>query len=201
MRRVFDLVAASGGLVLGAPLMLITAVVLFSCQGWPVIFVQRRSGYKGKPFNLYKFRTMSNAIDDTGRPLPDAERMTWAGRFIRSTSLDELPQLINVLCGKMSIVGPRPLLTEYMSLYTPEQQRRHDVRPGLTSWHAVNGRNTTTWEEQFQADQWYVEHQSAWLDLEIIARTVVHVLRRDGISQEGHATRERYRGPLIERVP
>jgi sugar transferase EpsL len=179
----------------------LTAIAIAARMGRPVLFCQRRIGYKTRPFTIYKFRTMTNATNARGEPLPDAARLTRVGRFIRSTSLDELPQLFNVLRGDMSLVGPRPLLPEYLTLYTLEQDRRHQVRPGLTSWHAVNGRNTTSWEQQFAADVWYVEHRSFWLDLKIIALTVVHVLRREGVTQEGHATRERYCGPLAGRTP
>lgn len=200
-KRVFDVIAASIGLVLGLPLLTLTAAGVAAYLGRPVLFRQRRAGYRGRPFSVLKFRTMTNAADEHGQLLPDAERLTRVGRFIRSTSLDELPQLVNVLRGDMSIVGPRPLLLEYLPLYTTEQTRRHEVRPGVTSWHAVNGRNTTSWEQQFAADVWYVDHQSFWLDLKIIAMTVVHVLRRDGISQQGHATRERYRGPIAGSTP
>jgi sugar transferase EpsL len=195
-KRGFDLIAASAGLVLCQPLLLLLAAAIAVTMGRPVLFRQRRAGYQGRLFTLYKLRTMTNGTDERGQPLPDAERLTRVGRFIRSTSLDELPQLYNVLRGDMSIVGPRPLLAEYLPHYTPDQIRRHEVRPGLTGWHAVNGRNSTSWDEQFSADVWYVDHQSFWLDMRVVARTVIHVLRRDGITQEGQATRQRFDGLL-----
>ncbi len=202
IKRAFDGVASATGLLVGAPLFLGTALAIRFSMGRPVLFCQTRIGRGNRPFTVYKFRTMTDAKDAAGTLLPDAERLTRVGRFIRSTSLDELPQLLNVLGGSMSIVGPRPLLPEYLPLYTPEQARRHLVRPGLTGWSAVNGRNSVSWERQFASDTWYVDHRSLWLDVRIIAMTVVQVLRREGISQEGQATRERFRGSVaVARCP
>lgn len=162
--------------------------------GAPVLFRQQRPGLHGRPFTLYKFRTMTDARDAEGALLPDAERLTSFGHFLRSTSLDELPELFNVLKGEMSLVGPRPLLMEYLPRYTPEQQRRHEVRPGLTGWAQVNGRNALSWEEKFALDVWYVEHCSFWLDLKILVLTTGKIINREGISQPGHATMEEFRG-------
>jgi sugar transferase EpsL len=158
------------------------------------LFRQQRPGLHGKPFFIYKFRTMTDARDAHGCLLPDGDRLTSFGRFLRSTSLDELPELINVLQGDMSLVGPRPLLMRYLDRYTPEQGRRHDVRPGLTGWAQVNGRNALTWEDKFELDIWYVDHQSWMLDLRIMAQTVWMILKREGISQPGHATMEEFLG-------
>jgi sugar transferase EpsL len=194
VKRLFDIAAAVSGLLAGAPLFACTALAVRLSMGRPVLFRQTRIGRADSRFTVYKFRTMTDAKNANGEPLADAARLTRVGSLIRSTSLDELPQLFNVLSGSMSIVGPRPLLPEYLQLYTPEQARRHHVRPGLTGWSAVNGRNAVTWERQFAADVWYVDHQSLWLDAKIVAMTVVQVLRREGISQEGQATRERFRG-------
>jgi sugar transferase EpsL len=196
LKRGFDLAAAAAGLVVCSPLLAVTALAIAVSMGRPILFRQQRTGYRQRPFTMYKFRTMTGAADAQGQLLPDADRLTRVGQFIRTTSLDELPQLFNVLGGSMSIVGPRPLLPDYLPLYSHEQARRHEVRPGITSWHAVNGRNAVSWERQFVSDVWYVDHQSFWLDLKIIAMTVVHVLRREGIAQEGHVTRERFRGPI-----
>jgi lipopolysaccharide/colanic/teichoic acid biosynthesis glycosyltransferase len=162
--------------------------------GSPVIFRQTRPGLNGRPFTLLKFRTMRNTIDRNGQPLPDAVRLTRLGSFLRSTSLDELPELVNVVRGDMSLVGPRPLLMEYLSLYSAEQQRRHAVRPGVTGWAQVNGRNALTWPEKFALDVYYVDHLSPGLDCRILLRTFGHVWRREGISQNGHATMEAFRG-------
>jgi lipopolysaccharide/colanic/teichoic acid biosynthesis glycosyltransferase len=188
MKRVFDIVVASAAAILTAPLLVGVAVVVRAAMGSPVLFSQLRPGRHGRPFRIYKFRTMTSATGSDGRPMPDGMRLTPVGRFLRSTSLDELPELWNVLRGDMSLVGPRPLLMEYLPLYTPEQARRHEVRPGLTGWAQVNGRNAVTWEERFALDVWYVEHRSLWLDLVILLRTVRKVLTREGVSQEGHAT-------------
>ena len=154
-------------------------------MGGPVLFRQFRSGYRAKPFTLYKFRTMREAYGLDGAPRPDADRLTWLGRLLRRTSLDELPQLWNVLRGDLSLVGPRPLLMQYLPLYTPEQARRHDVKPGITGWAQVNGRNAIDWEEKFRLDAWYVDNWSLWLDAKILAMTLVKVLRREGISGQG----------------
>lgn len=162
--------------------------------GTPILFKQQRPGLHGKPFTIYKFRTMTDARDDNGNLLPDAERLTRLGRFMRSTSLDELPELFNVLKGDMSLVGPRPLLTQYLELYTLEQARRHEVRPGITGWAQVNGRNAITWEEKFALDVWYVDHCSLWLDVKIIFLTVWKVIRREGISEQGQATMSEFIG-------
>ncbi len=162
--------------------------------GRPVLFAQQRPGKDGKLFRMYKFRTMRDVVGADGRQLPDSERLTKLGRFLRSTSLDELPELINVLLGKMSLVGPRPLLPQYLERYTPEQARRHDVKPGITGWAQVNGRNALTWEEKFQLDVWYVDNWSLWLDLRILLMTAAKVLKREGITSDGCATAPEFTG-------
>ena len=181
-------------LILVSPVLLIVLVISHSKHGTPVIFVQRRPGYKGRPFNLYKFRTMTDARDADGNLLPDAERLTKFGHFLRRSSLDELPELFNVLKGDMSLVGPRPLLMHYLELYTPEQARRHEVRPGITGWAQINGRNAVSWEEKFRLDVWYVDNVSLWLDLKILLLTVWKVVKREGISQAGYATMPEFLG-------
>ncbi len=193
-KRLLDLTLAGAGLIVLSPLLLILAILVRARLGGPVLFRQERPGLGGKPFTLYKFRTMTDARGPDGAPLPDAARLTPFGRFLRSTSLDELPELWNVLVGDMSLVGPRPLLSEYLPLYTPEQARRHEVRPGITGWAQVNGRNSLSWEERFALDVWYVDRCSLWLDLRILARTALMVLRREGVSAEGHATMPRFTG-------
>jgi lipopolysaccharide/colanic/teichoic acid biosynthesis glycosyltransferase len=194
VKRIFDvLLAALGALVL-LPLHLIIAVLVRINLGSPVLFQQERPGYKGRPFKLYKFRSMLDATNTDGEALPDAMRLTRFGRFLRSTSLDELPELFNILRGEMSWVGPRPLLMEYLPLYSAEQMRRHEVRPGLTGWAQVHGRNALTWQDKFALDVWYVDHWSFWLDLQILLMTVWKVLRREGISQEGQETVEYFKG-------
>lgn len=191
-KRGLDLLGAAAGLLALAPIMLAIAVVVRFCLGAPVLFRQTRAGRNARPFGLLKFRTMTDARDAAGRPLPDEQRLTALGRFLRSTSLDELPGLINVLKGEMSLVGPRPLLLEYLPHYSAEQARRHAVPPGLTGWAAVNGRNATSWERRLALDVWYVDHRSLGLDLRILLMTVVKVLKREGISAEGHATMPRF---------
>lgn len=191
LKRVFDVVASSVLLVLLSPVIICIAVVIRVSMGPPVLFKQVRPGLHGRPFTMYKFRTMNDARDERGNLLPDSERLTRLGRFLRSTSLDELPELINVLKGEMSLVGPRPLLMEYLPLYTQEQARRHEVPPGITGWAQVNGRNAISWKEKFEYDVWYVDNWTLWLDLKILWQTLVVVLRRDGISADGHATMPR----------
>lgn len=191
LKRVFDVVASSVLLVLLSPVVICIAVVIRVSMGPPVLFKQVRPGLHGRPFTMYKFRTMNDARDERGNLLPDSERLTRLGRFLRSTSLDELPELINVLKGEMSLVGPRPLLMEYLPLYTQEQARRHEVPPGITGWAQVNGRNAISWKEKFEYDVWYVDNWTLWLDLKILWQTLVAVLRRDGISADGHATMPR----------
>lgn len=193
-KRIFDLVAAGIGLLIASPFMLIIALLVRIFLGTPILFRQQRPGYKGKLFFIYKFRTMTDRRNRDGDLLPDAERLTSLGRFLRAFSLDELPELFNILRGEMSLVGPRPLLMEYLPLYSPEQARRHDVMPGLTGWAQINGRNAITWEQKFELDVWYVDHWSFWLDLKIIFLTVVKALRRENISQPGQATTEYFRG-------
>jgi lipopolysaccharide/colanic/teichoic acid biosynthesis glycosyltransferase len=193
-KRTFDLVAASVGLIALAPLLGMTALAIRLLLGRPVIFAQRRPGRHGRPFVLYKFRTMSGASAGDGRLLPDRERLTRLGRLLRQTSLDELPELVNVIRGDMSLVGPRPLLMEYLPRYTREQARRHDVRPGITGWAQLNGRNTLPWERRFALDVWYVEHQSFLLDTRILLLTVWHALAQVGVSQPGEGTEEHFRG-------
>jgi lipopolysaccharide/colanic/teichoic acid biosynthesis glycosyltransferase len=198
MKRVFDLSVAAAAVVLLAPLMLGIALAVRLCLGRPVLFVQERPGLGGAPFRMIKFRTMRDEVDADGRPLPDGERLTRLGSFLRSTSLDELPELWNVLRGDMSLVGPRPLLMEYLPLYSAEQARRHEVKPGITGWAQVNGRNALSWEEKFALDVWYVDHASLRLDLEIIALTFWKIIRRDGISQAGYATMPVFMGSKAE---
>lgn len=194
IKRLFDICASAFGLLLLSPVILIVALQICRKLGSPVLFRQVRPGKDGKPFEMIKFRTMRDAIDKEGNPLPDSERMTPFGIFLRSTSLDELPELWNVLKGDMSLVGPRPLLMEYLPLYSPEQYRRHEARPGVTGWAQVNGRNAISWEDKFKLDVWYVDNRSFWLDIRIIYLTVKKVLIRDGISAEGEATMSKFTG-------
>jgi len=194
IKRLFDIIASTIGLLLLAPVIAAVAFQIRRKLGSPVLFRQVRPGKAGKPFEMVKFRTMSDATDKDGNPLPDSERMSPFGAFLRSTSLDELPELWNVLKGDMSLVGPRPLLMEYLPLYSKEQYRRHDVRPGVTGWAQLNGRNAISWEDKFKLDVWYVENRSLWLDLKIIYTTIKKVLVRDGISAEGEATMSKFTG-------
>jgi lipopolysaccharide/colanic/teichoic acid biosynthesis glycosyltransferase len=194
MKRAVDIAGGSLGLLLLGPVLLLTALTVRLAIGSPVLFRQARPGLHGRPFTLLKFRTMQEAHDERGHPLPDDVRLTRLGRFLRSTSLDELPALWNVLRGEMSLVGPRPLLTEYLPLYTPRQAKRHEVRPGITGWAQVNGRNALDWDQRLELDAWYVEHRTFLLDLRIIALTALKVVFREGISQEGHATMPKFRG-------
>ncbi len=195
-KRIFDLLVTSIGLLLISPFFLILALVVWFQIGSPVFFKQRRPGYRGKLFYIYKFRTMTNQTDEQGRLLPDENRLTLLGRFLRSSSLDELPELVNVLRGEMSLVGPRPLLTQYLDRYTPEQARRHNVLPGITGWAQIHGRNALTWEDKFRLDVWYVDHWTFRLDIIILIQTLGKVIRREGISQPGHATAEEFMGSL-----
>lgn len=194
MKRLFDIAAALAALLVLSPVILVVALLVRRRLGSPVFFHQTRPGLNTKPFDMVKFRTMRNAADKHGNPLPDEERMTRLGSLLRATSLDELPELWNVLKGEMSLVGPRPLLMEYLPLYSAEQYRRHEVRPGVTGWAQVNGRNAIAWEDKFKLDVWYVDHQSLRLDLKILFLTVKQVLVRDGISAEGQVTMERFKG-------
>jgi sugar transferase EpsL len=197
-KRILDLALVLPAVVLLSPVLVVVAILVRLKLGLPVLFRQVRPGLGGRPFTMLKFRTMTDARDGSGELLPDAERLTPFGRFLRSTSIDELPELLNVLKGEMSLVGPRPLLVRYLPRYTPEQARRHEVKPGLTGWAQVNGRNALSWEDKLALDVWYVDHQSFWLDVHIIVRTVVHILRRDGISQPGHATMEEFLGAPVK---
>ncbi|MCS6923723.1 MAG: sugar transferase [Fimbriimonadales bacterium] len=189
-----DVLLSCAALALLSPLMLALALLVWRKLGRPILFRQLRPGLHGKPFVMYKFRTMTDARDAQGNLLPDSERLTPFGKWLRSTSLDELPELFNVLKGDMSLVGPRPLLMEYLDRYTPEQARRHEVKPGITGWAQIHGRNALSWDEKFQLDVWYVDNWSLWLDLKILWRTLWIVLRREGISAEGHATMPEFRG-------
>lgn len=193
-KRFFDIVASVAGLIILSPVIAIVAYFIRKRLGSPILFRQVRPGLGGKPFEMIKFRTMRDALDPDGNPLPDAERMTDFGRFLRSSSLDELPELWNVIRGDMSLVGPRPLLMEYLPLYDEVQVRRHDARPGVTGWAQINGRNALSWEEKFKLDVWYVDNQSLWLDLKIIFLTIKKVLVRDGISAEGEVTMPKFTG-------
>jgi lipopolysaccharide/colanic/teichoic acid biosynthesis glycosyltransferase len=194
-KRLFDVSVAAVGLVVLSPLLLAIAVAVRLTLGAPVLFRQLRPGQHGHPFEVLKFRTMTDRRSADGALLADADRLTRIGRFLRSTSLDELPELVNVLRGEMSLVGPRPLLMQYLDRYSPEQARRHDVRPGITGWAQVNGRNDTSWDERFANDLYYVEHRSMKLDLEILKRTAVLVVRGQGVSRTGHATMPEFYGP------
>ena len=195
-KRLFDIIASTAGLFLLSPLLLIIALLVRAKIGPPVLFWQKRPGLKGKPFFIYKFRTMTDERDADGNLLSDERRMTGLGTFLRSVSVDELPELINVFKGEMSIVGPRPLLMQYLDRYTPEQARRHDVRPGITGWAQVNGRNAISWEDKFILDVWYVDNWSLWLDVKIIFMTILKILRREDINQPGQATAEEFKGMI-----
>lgn len=194
MKRLFDMIAAGIALLIALPILVILAALVRINMGAPILFGQLRPGLNNKPFQMLKFRTMRDAYDRDGVPLADADRITGFGRFLRSTSLDELPGLWSVLKGDMSLVGPRPLLMEYLPLYSPQQARRHEVRPGITGWAQVNGRNALSWDEKFALDLWYVEHRSFILDLKILLLTVRKVLVRDGISAAGEATMPKFTG-------
>ena len=196
-KRLLDLAITIPALIVLAPILALVAVFVRIQLGAPIFFRQQRPGLYGRPFMLLKFRTMTDAHDADGNLLPDAARLTSFGRFVRGTSIDELPELINVLRGEMSLVGPRPLLMEYLDRYTPEQMRRHDVLPGISGWAQINGRNALEWGQKFALDVWYVEHQSLWLDLKIVAITVWKILVREGISQPGQATAEEYKGSMV----
>lgn len=199
-KRIFDLITAGLLTIILSPFIIIIAVVVRMRLGKPVIFSQERPGLNSNPFRLYKFRTMTEERNEQGVLLPDAERLTRIGHFLRSTSLDELPEMINIFRGEMSWVGPRPLLMKYLALYTPEQARRQNVLPGITGWAQVNGRNTLSWEEKFSLDVWYVDHWSFWLDLKIAWLTLWKVFSREGINQPGQATAEEFSGNPTDRA-
>ena len=194
LKRTFDIFAAFFGLMVLSPIMIFLAWKIRRKLGSPVLFKQIRPGLNGKPFEMVKFRTMRDATDEEGRQLPDNQRMTSFGSFLRSSSLDELPELWNVLKGEMSLVGPRPLLMEYLSLYTPEQYRRHDVRPGISGWAQINGRNSLSWEDKFKLDTWYVDNRTMRLDVKIICLTLKKVIVKEGISADGEATMSKFTG-------
>ncbi|MGB9640120.1 MAG: sugar transferase [Anaerolineales bacterium] len=198
LKRLFDLLCAILLLIILSPLFMLIALIIWITMGYPIFFCQLRPGYKGKPFVCYKFRTMNDKRDQQGNLLPDEFRLTRVGKFLRATSLDELPELFNVLRGEMSLVGPRPLLMQYLQRYTSEQNRRHDVLPGITGWAQINGRNALSWEEKFRLDLWYVDNWSFWLDLKILAITFWKVIKREGINQPGFATAEEFMGRMEE---
>ena len=200
LKRLLDIIIASIALILLSPLYALVAYKVRKNLGSPVLFRQVRPGLHGKPFEMIKFRTMKDAVDEQGNPLPDSERLTPFGQMLRSTSLDEMPELWNVIKGDMSIVGPRPLLMEYLPLYSPAQAKRHDVRPGMTGHAQVNGRNAIGWEEKFKLDTWYVENQSIWLDFKIMFKTVHKVLAKDDISAEGEATMTKFTGTKTDNL-
>jgi len=193
-KRLLDFSLAFVALLLLSPLLLVTSLLVWAKFGTPIIFRQQRPGYRARPFWIYKFRSMTNTRDDNEKLLPDEQRLTRLGRFLRSTSLDELPELFNVLRGEMSLVGPRPLLMQYLERYSSEQARRHAVLPGITGWAQVNGRNALTWQQKFSLDVWYVDHWSFWLDLRILFLTILKTLRRESINQPGQATAEEFMG-------
>ena len=196
LKRAFDIAASTSALVVLSPVLAITAYKVKKELGSPVLFRQVRPGLHGKPFEMVKFRTMKDATDKEGNALPNSERLTEFGKKLRASSLDELPELWNVLKGDMSLVGPRPLLMEYLPLYNAEQAKRHNVRPGVTGYAQVNGRNSLSWEDKFKLDTWYVEHQSFWLDMKILLKTVKKVIIKDGISAEGEATMTKFTGTV-----
>ena len=199
MKRLFDIICSVCGLLILSPVILIVAWMIRRKLGSPVLFKQERPGLHGKSFHMIKFRTMRDAVDSNGRPLPDSERMTPFGRFLRSSSLDELPELWNVLKGDMSLVGPRPLLMQYLPLYSDEQRRRHEVKPGVTGWAQINGRNSLSWDEKFKLDVWYVDNHTLWLDIKILFLTIKKVLIKEGISQENNATMEAFTGSIEQK--
>ena len=194
LKRALDFVLALVGLAVLSPVLILSALGIWFTMGTPIFYCQTRPGFHGRPFKMYKFRTMTEKNDGKGRLLPDADRLTSLGEFLRSSSLDELPELLNVLKGDMSLVGPRPLLMEYFPLYTKEQARRQEVKPGITGWAQVNGRNAISWEEKFKLDVWYVDHQSFWHDIKILWLTLIKVFKREGINQEGQTTMEKFKG-------
>ena len=194
MKQIFDTFLSLVGLIILLPILIVVSIITFFTIGRPVIFTQIRPGLHGKPFSFIKFRTMIDEKDKIGNLLPDKNRITKLGQFLRKTSLDELPSLWNVLKGDMSLVGPRPLLMEYLNRYSPSQARRHEDKPGITGWAQINGRNAISWEEKFKLDVWYVDNQSLWLDIKILLITVGKVLKGAGISQVGHATMEKFKG-------
>lgn len=194
IKRLLDVTIASTALILLSPVYFIVARKVKKNLGSPVLFRQVRPGLHGKPFEMIKFRTMKDAVDEQGNPLPDRERLTAFGKMLRATSLDEMPELWNVIKGDMSIVGPRPLLMEYLPLYNSEQAKRHNVRPGITGYAQVNGRNAISWEKKFELDTWYVENQSLWLDFKIMLKTIKKVIAKDDISAEGEATMTKFTG-------
>ncbi|MBU5271941.1 sugar transferase [Staphylococcus caprae] len=194
LKRAFDVAVSSSGLILSSPIILGASILIAKKLGKPVLFKQTRPGQYGKPFQIYKFRTMTDAKDENGELLPDEQRMTPVGRFIRNSSIDELPQLINVLKGDISLVGPRPLLMEYLPLYNQEQKKRHNVKPGITGWAQINGRNAISWDAKFKLDVWYVENQSFKLDMYIIYKTIVNTLQKKDINSPNHVTAEKFKG-------
>lgn len=197
-KRIADFCAAIILLMVLSPFLVLMGLIISITMGNPIIFSQQRPGLHEKPFRIYKFRTMTDARDSSGNWLPDELRLTSFGKWLRKFSIDELPQLFNVLQGDLSLVGPRPLLMDYLPLYSSEQARRHNVKPGITGWAQVNGRNSISWEEKFQLDVWYVDHQSFWLDIKILWLTVLKVLNREGISQAGQATMEGFKGVSVK---
>lgn len=201
VKRIFDLLATSLGLIVISPIIFLIAILVRVFLGTPILFRQQRPGFKGRPFYIYKFRTMTDARGPDGNLLPDSARLTRFGRFLRSLSLDELPELFNILRGEMSLVGPRPLLMEYLPLYSPEQMRRHDAHPGLTGWAQINGRNAIDWPTRFALDVWYVDHWSFWLDIKILFLSLWKVIRREGVSQPGQATTEYFTGNEEQKLP
>lgn len=196
-KRIFDWTFSFAALLFLGPVLLLCALLVRISLGSPVLFAHTRPGFRGKPFVLYKFRTMREALDPSGNPLPDEGRMTWIGSFLRKTSLDEIPQFFNVLRGEISLIGPRPLLMEYLPLYDSQQRRRHDVLPGISGWAQVNGRNAIFWEQKFALDVWYVDHWSLLLDARIFFRTIQKIFVREGISQTGHVTIEKFHGNMV----
>jgi sugar transferase EpsL len=193
-KRIFDLTLTIPGVLVISPLLLVTSIMILLVDGKPVFFNQVRPGYRGRLFKNYKFRTMTDRRDAQGNLLPDEKRITRLGNFLRASSIDELPELLNVLRGEMSLVGPRPLLVQYLERYSPEQARRHEVLPGMTGWAQVNGRNALSWEDKFRLDVWYVDHWSLLFDVKILCMTILQALKHEGISQPGHATAEEFMG-------
>jgi sugar transferase EpsL len=194
VKRLFDIISSAAGLIVISPLLVVLAVLVRLKLGSPILFRQQRPGLGGKAFVIYKFRTMTDQRDASGNLLPDSQRLPAFGRFLRSTSFDELPELFNVLKGDMSIVGPRPLMMKYLERYSPQQARRHEVKPGITGWAQINGRNAISWEDRFKLDVWYVDNWTLWLDMQIILKSIWMVVAREGITQQGRATMDEFMG-------